>query len=136
MKALLALSLLAVFAILAAGCGDDESNGDSETPAATVESTPEPARRTESIAALTAYLAEEGLDGSVGALTDPVECPDSAANGIEGDFCILQTSLFAPALALILVADVDEPSERAWQVRVVLENGLWHVTEVVRFGPE
>lgn len=137
MKYLILLTVVIALGVMTLGCGDDDDAADTgETPAATTEGTPEPARRTESIAALRAYLNDVGLDDSTGELSDPVECGSLPESGGDGDFCLLETSTFTPALALILVADKKRPDQRAWQVRVVLEDGSWRVTETVRFESE
>jgi hypothetical protein len=130
------LAIVAAFVVLYSGCGDDNDEKTTETPAATAEGTPEPIQRTESLAALRTYLEEVGLDGLTGELTAPVECAASTAAGANGKFCLLETSLFAPALALVLVADVEDQQDRVWQVRIVLEDGSWRVTETVRFDAE
>lgn len=132
------IGLLLAIATVAAGCSDDDdaSPTSADTPSPSSQATQEPIRRTESLAALRTYLFETGLDGERGDLTDPVGCESLPEEDIEGDYCVFATSTFAAALALILVADVDDIENRAWQVRVVLEDGSWAVTETVRFEPE
>lgn len=130
------LALVAAFVILWAGCGDDDSGDTTRTPAASAEGTAGPIQRTESIAALSTYLLEFGLDGKTGELTAPAECAALPEDASDGEFCLLETSHFAPALALILVADVENQHDRVWQVRVVLEDGTWTVTETVTFDAE
>lgn len=130
------LALVAAFVTLWAGCGDDDSGDTTGTPTASAEGPAGPIERTESLAALGTYLTEVGLDGMTGELTAPAECASLPEDSGDGEFCLLETSHFAPALALILVADVDNQHDHVWQVRVVLEDETWTVTETVRFDAE
>lgn len=133
---LVALTLLIAGGLLISGCGDDDGPDDAGTdsPSRTAEGSPEPVQRTEAIAALRTYLSEVGLDESPGDLTDPEECASLPDGDVDGDYCIVEPSSFGLGLALILVADVDDPENEAWQVRVVLEEEAWQVTEAVRLG--
>jgi hypothetical protein len=124
---LIAALVLAATALLA--CGDDDSApAPSETEG--VSPTPEPLFKTASTEALRQYLLNEGIEGETGELTEPVDCT-ALHDGFDGDYCVFPSSLYAPALAVILVGDADSPNDNAWQVRVVLEGEEWRVTEVV-----
>lgn len=131
MRYFLALALLAV-AAAALACGDDgdDSNGNGDG-SPTVTATVIPARRAEIIEVMRTYLSEVGLDGTTGALSEPVEC-DRLGDNPEGDFCIIEPSVYAPALGLVLIGDTDDPANEVWQVRAVFENDEWEVTETIK----
>lgn len=129
---LLAISVVALGLVFACG-GDDAPSAtpDASTPTPTIE----PARREEILNVVRSYVTEVGLDGVTGELTNPVECA-SISEESEGDFCIVEPSVYAPGLALVLVASADDPVNEVWQVRAVRENGDWEVTDTVKFEPE
>jgi hypothetical protein len=130
------LSLVALIAFALVACGDDDGT-DSPSPADSPTDTPPPEStfKSESRAALGPYLSSVGLDERTGELTDPLECAQLPDGDVEGDYCIVEPSVYAPALALILVADVEDPDNEVWQVRVVLDGEDWQVTEAVKLGP-
>lgn len=130
MKYFLAAFLLALMVSAAACGGDDAEPTSSPTEHATLE----PGLRADAIEALRSHLAVEGLDGEPGTLTTPVECASLPDDGVQGDYCVIEPSVYASALALILVGTVEDPSSEAWQVREVFEDGVWRVIETVRLG--
>lgn len=132
MKYVLSATVLMALATFLA-CGDDDLE---PTPNPTETSTPEPGRRTDAIEALRMYLETEGLDGMPGALTNPAECENLPEDNLEGDYCVIDTSVFGPALAIILVGAAEDPMNEAWQVRAVLGDGSWQVIETVNLGSE
>ena len=141
MKTLVArLTLLAVVlaaAVALGACGDDDNgNGDPDTsPTATADGLPDNSPEVGGVQAVGRYLAETGLGGDTGEFTDPVGCAD-LPEGFVGDFCIAEPSVYAPALLLLFVVDADDQDDNAWQVRAVLEDDEWQVTEVTSLTDE
>lgn len=123
--------LMALVTFLA--CGDDPAE---PLPSPTEMSTPEPGPRTDAIEALRTYVETEGLDGEPGALTSPVECANLPEHNVDGDYCVIDASVFGPAVAIILVGAAEDPMNEAWQVRAELEDRSWRVIETVNLGSE
>lgn len=139
MKALVALTAiltLALLAMAACGDGDDDSQQNDGSPTPTPEASPDESVRAKALEAVREYVESVGLDGETGTLTDPLECADLEDGDANGDYCIAEPGTYGPGLALVLVADTEQPEERGWQVRVVFENDEWHVTEAVSLASD
>lgn len=130
-----ALALLALM-VIAASCGG--SKAPSPTPAATpaLDSTQAPEQtpaesKVKSIEAARQYLANTGIDGKKGNLTDPFDCARLPATGANGAFCIVDdASVYAPGLAIIYVANPKKLQTEVWEMRLKPGSGGWEVTEV------
>ncbi len=137
MKALVALTAILTVSLLAfAACGDDDGQQDDDTPTPTPEASPDESFRGRALEAVREYVESVGFEGETGILTDPLECADLEDGDANGDYCIAEPGTYGPGLALVLVADSEQPEERGWQVRVVFENDEWHVTEAVSLASE
>ena len=135
--ALIAILTLALLALAACGDGDGQQDDDSPTPTleASPEASPDESFRTKALEAVRDYVESVGFDGETGTLTNPLEC-DLGDGDTDGDYCIAEPGTYGPGLALVLVADAEQPEERGWQVRVVFENDEWHVTEAVSLASD
>lgn len=134
MKYLTAIAALTLAALFFA-CGDDSDSNDPNDQSPTATTTVEPARRAEILDFIRSYLSETGIDGRTGALTDPMECAE-LGDDPEGDFCIVEPSVYAPGLGLVLVGDASDHENEVWQVRMVFEDDEWEVIETVKLEDE
>ncbi len=130
-----ALAMLLLL-VLAASCGGSEE--PSPTPGATTssDSTLAPGQtptefKLKSIEAARQYLADTGIDGKKGNLTDPFDCARLPATGANGAFCIVDdASVYAPGLDIIYVANPKKLQTEGWEMRLKPGSGGWEVTEV------
>lgn len=125
--------VVAIAACLAA-CGDDSR--DDLRPSPTFPAISIPAREA-GPATVDAYLADTGIEGKKGRLTDPIDCAALADNDAPGDFCIVDdASVYATALAIMFVADVDNQDEDIWWVRAEQGPSVWDITSVEKVPTE
>lgn len=136
MRPVFVAALAVLIFATAIACGDDDDSATLPPATSSESATPDESFKGLSREALRTFLSSDGLDGRAGALTDPIECAELPEEGVDGDFCIVEPSTYTPALALIIVADVEDREEEAWQVRVVLEDGEWRVIEAVKLGTD
>ncbi|MFQ5471849.1 MAG: hypothetical protein ACE5FA_03035 [Dehalococcoidia bacterium] len=137
MKLLVVATAILTLVLLAlAACGNDDGQQDDGSPAPTPEASRDESVRGKALEAVREYIESVGLDGEKGTLTDPIECADLEDGAANGDYCIAEPGTYGPGLALVLVADSEQPEERGWQVRVVFENDEWHVTDAVPLASE
>jgi len=129
--ALLAIAIVALTLVACSGgSASKPSPGVTETPVASPTGSTDP--RVGAIDVMRTYLRDTGVDGKTGKLADPIDCSDVKG---DADFCIIDdASVYAPALVILHVADVDNTKEDVWQVHVNLEDGGWKVTDVEFFG--
>jgi len=130
MKQLIALGtgLTALVLLLVACGGDPEDLG----PIPTAPSVDTPAREA-APGTVAAYLREIGLDGNIGRLTDPSDCSLLPDDGVQGEFCIVDVaSVYATALVIVYVVDVDKQEENIWKVRLEPGAEVWEVIEAPR----
>lgn len=124
----LGAGLAGVLLLLIACGGGSEDLG----PIPTAPSIDTPAREA-TPATVDAYLREIGVDGKKGRLTEPIDCGSAPDDGVEGEFCIIDdASVYATALVIVFVADVDKQEEDIWKFRLEPGAQTWEVTEAPR----
>ncbi len=137
MRLLVALiAILTVALLVLPACGDDDGQQDDDSSTPTPEASPDESVRAKALEAVRGYVESVGLDGETGTLTAPLECAGLGDGAANGDYCIAEPGTYGPSLALVLVADAEQPQERGWQVRVVFENDQWQVTEAVSLASD
>ena len=125
-----AIAVLALVACNSKGGASNPSPTASQTPQASPTGSADP--RVGAVDEMRAYLLDTGIDGKKGTLADPIDCGES--NG-DANFCVIDdASVYAPALVILHVADVDNTKENVWQVHLNLEASGWKVTDVEFFG--
>jgi len=128
------LGVLAVGALLAAGCGGDEKEPSTPTPSGPADLTP----RVGGVDAMRRYLFDDGLDGRKGELTDPINCAEVPQDSADQEYCIIDdASTYAAGLVILYVARVDsrnddKPDEfkDIWEVHLEPGEAAWSITDV------
>ena len=130
---LLTLMLAAALLLtLAAACGGGSDS--TPTPAPTSSGPPDLSPEVGGVEAARRYLRETGIDGKKGDLTDPRSCAEIDGN-TKGKYCVQENfSTFAPGLVILRVANADKPQEEVWEMRLLLQDKAWQVTQVEPFG--
>ncbi len=127
--------VLALAAIVAVGCNDDDSPSGESTPTPEAGS-PAPTQAADASAILAAhtYLTEEGVEGKKGGLTDPLNCADATKDS-PGRFCVHDGfTIYAPGLVILRIGEKEKPGERVWEVRLEPDGEGWRVTSTEPFG--
>ena len=136
MRRLLPLVILVVAAALlalAVACGG-RSSDSTPTPAPTTSGLPDLSPEVGGVEAARRYLEETGIDGKKGEFTDPRSCAQIDGN-TKGKFCVQENfSTYAPGLVILRVANAQKPEDEVWEMRLLLNDKVWQVTEVKPFG--
>jgi hypothetical protein len=127
---LLSAALLLAFS---PACGDGGSDS-TPTPGTTTSGPPDLAPEVGGVEAARRYLQETGIDGKKGGLTDPRSCADVNGN-TKDKFCVQESfSTYASGLVILRVANPDKPQDEVWEMRLLLQDKRWQVTDVKPFG--
>lgn len=127
-------ALLLAVASGVASCGNEDQ--DQPLTNATFPPIGVPAR-TAGPAAVRAYVAETGMEGNRGRLTEPSDCAQLGDGHANGDFCIVEDgTVYATTFVIMFVADVDNQEEEIWSVRAVQGSVKWEIGEVERVPSE
>jgi hypothetical protein len=123
--------------LVAAACGGDEDVAGPSSPTASgpaASAAPTPLPNLQAIEAARAYIKDTGIEDRTGDLTDPLNCPEITEE-TGGEFCIHQTaSIYAPGLVILVVGEVENPTETAWEVRLEPSESGWKVSEISPYG--
>ncbi len=118
---------------ITAGCDGDGSRS-AESPSPTASGPPDLSPRVGGVEAAGQYLKETGIDGDEGDFTDPRDCAQ-VNDDTKGEFCVHENfSTYAPGLVILRIARGDNPSEKVWEMRLLLTDGKWEVQSVEPFG--
>jgi hypothetical protein len=114
-------------------------NGDEEaTPSPTPSGSPDLSPQAGGVEAMRGYLAQDGLDGRKGGITDPLNCAELGEGRGDEEFCIIDAaSTYSPGLVILYVARVDSRDDDrpdlyhdVWEVHLEPSDDSWQVTDV------
>jgi hypothetical protein len=89
------------------------------------------------------HLANEGVSGRKGQVTDPIDCAELPESGADEEFCIIDAaSNYAPGVVILYVARVDSRDgdrpdlfSDVWEVHLEPGENAWQVTDVEEVPP-
>jgi hypothetical protein len=129
-----ALAVVCALTALAAACGEDGNPAAERTPLPAPGGEPGRSARGGGIEAARRYLHDTGIDARTGSLSDPPFC-EAPEPRTRGDYCIHErASIFAPGLVVLVIGDIENPYEIAWEMRLEPQEGIWTVTSVKQYG--